>query len=47
MIEAQEIVEFEPEESIAKRKKVVVLGHFTMRVKASSKVSRSATPRHI
>jgi uncharacterized protein len=41
MIEAQDVVEFEPEEFFAKREKVVVLGHFTMRVKATGKLSRS------
>jgi len=41
MVEVQEVVEFEPEEFIAKREKVVVLGHFTMRVKATGKLSHS------
>ena len=39
--EVQEVVEFEPEEFIAQREKVVVLGHFTMHVKATGKLSRS------
>ena len=42
VVEVQDIVEFEPEEFIAKREKVVVLGHFTMRVKATGKLSRSS-----
>ena len=41
MVEVQDVVEFEPEEFIAKREKVVVLGHFTMRVKATGKLSHS------
>jgi ketosteroid isomerase-like protein len=41
MVEVQEVVEFEPEEFIAQRDKVVVLGHFTMNVKATGKVSHS------
>ena len=41
MDETQDVVEFEPEEFIAKREKVIVLGHFTMRVKESGKLSRS------
>jgi ketosteroid isomerase-like protein len=41
MVEVQDVVEFEPEEFIAKREKVVVLGHFTTCVKATGKVSRS------
>jgi ketosteroid isomerase-like protein len=41
MVEVQDIVEFEPEEFIAKGEKVVVLGHFTMRVKATGKPSCS------
>lgn len=39
--EAQDIVAFEPEEFIAQRDKVIVLGHFTMQVKATGKTSRS------
>ncbi|HXF12351.1 MAG TPA: nuclear transport factor 2 family protein [Terriglobales bacterium] len=39
--ELQDVVEFEPEEFIARREKVVVLGHFTMHVKATGKASRS------
>ena len=39
--EVQDVVEFEPEEFIAQREKVVVLGHFTMHVKATGKLSRS------
>ena len=41
MVEVQNVVEFEPAEFIAKGEKVVVLGHFVMRVKATGKVSRS------
>jgi ketosteroid isomerase-like protein len=41
MREVQDIVEFEPEEFIAQREKVIVLGHFTMHVKATGKLSRS------
>ena len=41
MVEVQDVVEFEPEEFIAKGEKVVVLGHFAMCVKATGKVSRS------
>jgi ketosteroid isomerase-like protein len=37
----QDVVELEPEEFIATLEKVVVLAHFTMRVKATGKVSRS------
>lgn len=39
--EVQDVVEFEPEEFIAEREKVVVLGRFTMHVKATGKLSRS------
>jgi uncharacterized protein len=39
--EAQDIVAFEPGEFIAQRDKVIVLGHFTMQVKATGKTSRS------
>lgn len=41
MGEVQDVVEFEPDEFIAEREKVVVLGHFTMRVKKSGKLSSS------
>lgn len=41
MVKVQDVVEFEPEEFIAQGEKVVVLGHFTMRVKATGKLSRS------
>lgn len=41
MAEVQDVIEFEPEEFIAERQKVVVLGHFTMRVKSTGKLSRS------
>jgi uncharacterized protein len=41
MLEVQDIVEFEPEEFIAHREKVIVLGHFTMHVKTTGKLSRS------
>jgi ketosteroid isomerase-like protein len=40
--EVQDVVEFEPEEFIAHGDKVVVLGHFTMRVKATGRDARSA-----
>ena len=39
--EVQDVVEFEPEDFIAEREKVVVLGHFTMYVKTTGKLSRS------
>lgn len=39
--EVQEVVEFAPEEFIAQGDKVVVLGRFTMHVKATGKTSRS------
>jgi hypothetical protein len=42
VVEVQDVVDFEPEEFIAKCEKVVVLGHFTMRVKATGKLSRSS-----
>jgi len=41
MLEVQDIIEFEPEEFIAQREKVIVLGHFTMHVKTTGKLSRS------
>jgi ketosteroid isomerase-like protein len=40
--EVQDVVDFQPEEFIAHRDKVVVLGHFTMLVKATGKESHSA-----
>lgn len=42
MAEVQDVVEYAPEEFIAQGDKVVVLGRFTMRVKATGKESRSA-----
>ena len=39
--ETQERVEYAPEHFIAQDDKVVVLGHFVMRVKATGKESRS------
>ena len=42
MGEVQDVVEFEPQEFIAQADKVVVLGRFTMRVKATGRASRSA-----
>lgn len=33
VFEVQDVVEFEPEEFFARREKVVVLGHFSMRIK--------------
>lgn len=39
--EAQDVVEFEPDEFIARREKVIVLGHFTMHVKVTGKLARS------
>jgi ketosteroid isomerase-like protein len=42
LMEVQDIVESEPEQFIAQGDKVVVLGRFTMRVKATDKVFRSA-----
>ena len=35
--EVQDVVEFEPKEFIAQGNKVVVLGHFTMRIKATGR----------
>lgn len=40
--EVQDVVEFEPEEFIAQGNKVVVLGHFTMRIKATGRNVSSA-----
>jgi ketosteroid isomerase-like protein len=42
MAEVQDVVEFEPEEFIAQGDKVVVLGRFTMRIKATGRDSSSA-----
>jgi ketosteroid isomerase-like protein len=42
MAEVQDVVEFEPEEFIAQGDKVVVLGRFTMRIKATGRDSCSA-----
>ncbi|MGH9631073.1 MAG: nuclear transport factor 2 family protein [Bryobacteraceae bacterium] len=42
MAEVQDVVEFEPEEFIAQGDKVVVLGRFTMRVKATGRDAHSA-----
>jgi uncharacterized protein len=41
MADVQDVIVFEPEEFIAQREEVVVLGHFTMHVKATGKLSRS------
>src|SRR5262245_22594462 len=41
MADVQDIVEFQPEEFIAQRDKVVVLGRFTMHIKATGRASRS------
>lgn len=41
MSEVQDVVEFEPEEFIAEGDKVIVLGRFTMHVKATGRASRS------
>jgi ketosteroid isomerase-like protein len=41
MAEVQDIVEFEPQKFIAQGKKVVVLGRFAMRIKATGNDSRS------
>ena len=41
MVEVQDVVEFEPEEFIAQRNNVVVLGHFTMHVRATGRTFRS------
>jgi uncharacterized protein len=41
VFEVQEVVEFEPKEFIAQGDKVVVLGRFLMRVKATGRDSRS------
>ena len=40
-VEAQNVIQFEPEEFIAQCDKVVVLGHFIMHVRATGKTSRS------
>jgi ketosteroid isomerase-like protein len=37
VLEVQDVVEFEPQEYIAQREKVVVLGRFLMRIKASGR----------
>lgn len=39
--QSQDVMDFRPEQFIAQGETVVVLGHFTMRVKASGRVSRS------
>jgi ketosteroid isomerase-like protein len=39
--QSQEVVEFQPEQFIAQGKSVVVLGRFTMRVRATDRISRS------
>jgi ketosteroid isomerase-like protein len=41
MAQAQDVVEFQPEEFIAQGDSVVVLGRFTMHVKATGRDSRS------
>ena len=40
--EVQDVVKFEPEEFVAQGEKVVVLGHFTMRIKATGRNISSA-----
>lgn len=42
LVETQEVAEFEPEEFTAEEDTVVVLGRFTMHVKATGRESRSA-----
>lgn len=42
IVQAQDVVEFEPEEFIAQGDKVVVLGRFSWRVKSTGRVSASA-----
>jgi ketosteroid isomerase-like protein len=42
LAEVQQVLEFEPEEFIAQGETVVVLGRFTMRIRATGKVFRSA-----
>ena len=42
LAEAQDVVEFQPEDFFEKGNIVVVLGHFTMQVKATGNASRSA-----
>jgi ketosteroid isomerase-like protein len=42
MAQAQDVVEFQPEEFIAQRDKVVVLGRFTMQVKTTGRTFHSA-----
>jgi uncharacterized protein len=39
--QSQELVEFQPEQFIAQDDTVVVLGYFTMRVRATDRISRS------
>src|SRR5262245_11048294 len=39
--QSQEVLDFQPEQFIAQGETVVVLGHFTMRVKATGRISRS------
>jgi ketosteroid isomerase-like protein len=41
LTESQDVIEFEPEQFLAQADKVVVLGHFTMRVKATGREFRS------
>jgi uncharacterized protein len=40
--QAQDVVEFQPEDFIAQGDKVVVLGHFSQRVKSTGRISVSA-----
>jgi ketosteroid isomerase-like protein len=42
LVESQDVLEFEPEEFMASGEKVIVLGTFTMHVKATNRNSRSA-----
>jgi len=39
--QSQEVLDFQPEQFIAQRETVVVLGQFTMRVKATGRILRS------
>jgi uncharacterized protein len=41
MADVQDIVEFAPEQFVAQAEKVVALGHFTMRIKATGKLAQS------
>src|SRR5258705_12610508 len=42
VVQAEDVIEFEPEDFIAQDDKVVALGHFSSRVKSTKRVSASA-----